>query len=718
MHSTRTEKKVVFERIPWEYTDLKLFDAPDARISTADITALYMRVVGEELQFRLEWLELPDETSFDLYLGIDMTPGGATRKTLFPGTHAPSESHNAIAIDTLIIIKGDGEHQVQSSTGIAYSDARLRIERNPSIDTMDISIYIPEISRTTTSIRVHAWTMLSQTREILDDLPVARFSAPPPPRLPILLAFWNTFPAVTPAQSLRRWDGAHTGPLGERHGLRHLLAASRRTNTPLFLLDLKTPEAISALDYLDVVSSVRQMASTGLLILPQVATGISIESDITMDVERMLNDSRAIGLTFDLPASALNYIPQNLSKVSTTSPHSKANFSMSGEDQQATRSGPSISLRKSLVSLSIQSATRQIAVLGGSLPETLWGDALASIMTLEYLRTRPWLWFLTEEHIAASGGVDVTDYFELSVAHGPMVSTHPQMGLVEWQMFRSLNITYGDSDERLPSLRKNYLGQLNLLKFTEIWANSPRSQVQCDIDLNMDDKPECILASKNQLAILDPELGELSIYAVKDTASSIGYTQIIGPFYQFASGYSDPPTWEQESGLGVGSETTTGAFGFPWMSPFRVALMDDRGTIRLENNRGKWITFTLNENGLRVEGLIDNQELPTMRMLNIPIALSNPTRFFPDWAQRYESHSDHGQVTWSLSDGFMVDIQSNMPMRIETFSDTPIAILQTEDADRDYPPGHFLPFPMALVEIEVDERFEVMIKFYPKDIFH
>ena len=36
----------------------------------------------------------------------------------------------------------------------------------------------------------------------------------------LLLAFWDTLPASTPIQLLRRWDGAHTGPYGQRHGLK------------------------------------------------------------------------------------------------------------------------------------------------------------------------------------------------------------------------------------------------------------------------------------------------------------------------------------------------------------------------------------------------------------------------------------------------------------------------------------------------------------------
>ncbi len=50
---------------------------------------------------------------------------------------------------------------------------------------------------------------------------------------PLFLAFWNTLPASTPAQVLRRWDGAHTGPVGSRHGLRYLIESIDEFHLPV-----------------------------------------------------------------------------------------------------------------------------------------------------------------------------------------------------------------------------------------------------------------------------------------------------------------------------------------------------------------------------------------------------------------------------------------------------------------------------------------------------
>ncbi len=83
-----------------------------------------------------------------------------------------------------------------------------------------------------------------------------------------MFAFWDAYPAYTPATALRRWDGAHTGPYGGRHGLYNLLRTAQSAQIPLVLLDLKEPASLSALDYAGGLDLVRQMAESGLLILP------------------------------------------------------------------------------------------------------------------------------------------------------------------------------------------------------------------------------------------------------------------------------------------------------------------------------------------------------------------------------------------------------------------------------------------------------------------
>lgn len=64
----------------WRYADLRVFDPPGAsEIDPAlDLTVVYAKVSTESLQFRLEFLDLPDQRQSDIYLLIDLLPGGAS----------------------------------------------------------------------------------------------------------------------------------------------------------------------------------------------------------------------------------------------------------------------------------------------------------------------------------------------------------------------------------------------------------------------------------------------------------------------------------------------------------------------------------------------------------------------------------------------------------------------------------------------------------------
>ena len=123
---------------------------------------------------------------------------------------------------------------------------------------------------------------------------------PPGQRAPIIVAFWEAFPVTTPAQALRRWDGAHTGPLGDRHGLLHILEGARRYSVPVALLDIKNPASLAALNFMGHVPVLQNLSGRSLLILPDVA--------YAEPAGFALNFSRLAASGFGLPASQFVYI--------------------------------------------------------------------------------------------------------------------------------------------------------------------------------------------------------------------------------------------------------------------------------------------------------------------------------------------------------------------------------------------------------------------------
>jgi hypothetical protein len=135
-----------------------------------------------------------------------------------------------------------------------------------------------------------------------------------------------------------------------------------------------------------------------------------------------------------------------------------------------------------------------------------------------------------------------------------------------------------------------------------------------------------------------------------------------------------------------------GAFAGP-VAPYqahldadRLVLVDPAGAVRK--------AFTLLEDGFRVE--ISTAEQAAARL---PLVVDAWQRFNPGWASRYTAGQSENGVSWGIPGELVVQVESAAPLQISTFMDTRQWMGRLEDPNRDYPPGHYLPFPLALVEL-------------------
>ncbi len=263
----------------WTYADLRLLDPMDITPTpSSDILAVYTRNIGSDLEIRVDLLDLLLTPDYRLCIYLDTQPGGDPW-------------------DLMIDIPTDNRPQVTPS--------RLhlipRLVRNPWLDTVTVrfnSLNIPQPF----SLKVVAFA--SGDSNPVDETPAVRSDASPPEkRASLTLAFWDSFPETTPAQALRRWDGAHTGPRGERHGLKHIVDNAGKYDIPVALLDIKTPDSLAALNYMGIIPQIQDLARRGLLILPDVAYGEPAEKSILF--------SRRAAAGFGLPTSQFAYNPSN-----------------------------------------------------------------------------------------------------------------------------------------------------------------------------------------------------------------------------------------------------------------------------------------------------------------------------------------------------------------------------------------------------------------------
>lgn len=767
---------------PWTYADLRQVNPPGLQGEPA-LTAIYLREAGRELQIRLDFLEIGVEIDYDLYLAVDTLPGGTRR--------LPLQAEADLDWELLISLPAQGQIQAEKTDGAPFSGLRLRLERDPFLDT--VVVHLDRAALGGSRVEVQAFLAASRSARPASSIgPVRgdRFSALPPGRASVLLAFWNTFPAATPAQALRRWDGAHSGPDSARHGLRRLLDAVESTGTPVVLLDLNSPQAFSALDYTGGLPRLRRLAQMGLLTLPQPAAPYSIPVAArpgglpfglpAWALEQFSREAGQASLAFELPAGPFLYAPEEqllaglranrttLIFIGAIPPgEGEANAAdgsrtqlsrlgsrtvlplpvgwderaaVSGTPWQAGPEGPSLEVRRLLAEAAAQAsdpgraAALELVVLGGSLPDSTWGDPQAALNTLRYLAARPWIEVVSGEDLlraaaqlkqsdrTASPGTaeappDPESDSDLAALQQQIFDELRQApsGVpadLAWQMVFSLLAPAAPHPPALPALRAGYLGQVGKLLEAARWAADPAAYGEvsaCEQDLDWDGQPECILASARLFAVFEQQGGYLS---TAFTAQGQSVNQVVAPSSQFVVGLGDPSSWDPSRGAAGDPGQLRGAFsdipaGFTSPSWDTYAVESLTGGLIFTAQDGRISkTFTIDGNRLRAE----YRSLGALRV-QIPLALDAQTRFSPAWFKAYDEKTTPEGWEWSRAGGARVRIRSSEAFSTQVFNTGQSEALQPEDPNYNYPPGHFLPFPLALAEITGEGEFWIELDF-------
>ena len=745
---------------PWAYADLRAYDAPDAPYPAADVIAVYSRLAdslnshplegllpgsvrNNELQIRLDFIDLTVQSQCDIYLILDHKLGGSQ--------WLPWGLQTQIEWDTLVKIPAAGEIEAWDDMANPVKNLALRVERDSTLDLSTISMSIQALPGIRRGARMQVFTTLPGKATIADQLAPFRSDSFPPAQASILFAFWNSLPAYTPAQALRRWDGAHTGPLGGRHGLYNLLRAARGYSIPLLLLDLKSPTSLAALDYLDGLPLVRKLASEGLLILPETIPNITTSGKTPEDFQSLVAEfSRTTSLGFGLSASQFIFPPLNSDlpgeypfAIIRTPQMPIDNLSLQGlvhpsrwrdkriipipeqiSSGQATFEGFSLDARIELVQAALAANNpdmrekQAILVLGGDLPSSEWGVPQIARSAFRYLTAHPWMHVLDtndlislqpSQHFAdlqtQSEPQSTTEQDEIinRLAHKIMELPPSPLQRNAWQALLSLFTPVFPSPEELSALRGVYIGQVNALIVAAMWAENPSPISSCEMDLDLDQRPECVLASDRVFIVSKLDSGAI-IYAF--ALNDSGVHQIIDPTSQFTSGTSNPTGWDLTRGLRADPDVIPGAFSDDY-GPYSYTLGEDRLTLQ---GNGIVKSYQLLSQGILVD-YRSNQHGSTQ----IPLALDPWTRFAPGWGDRYLGNTISAGWTWELQHDLRVVIKTNESIHTMSFTETRKYLSLTEDPNLDYPPSHYLPFPLAVISIQSSGDFLVDIQWETVD---
>lgn len=320
---------------PWNRSEILLMDDVDESIAPdQDIIALYSREVQDNYQIRIDFLGLDDYYSSTTLIALDIRPGGTTK--------LPFNMISDLDWDFLIIIPPNSPGYIINDQGNRIPQGSVQTKFDLEQDTLIIQLQSGILPGNPSRFRIQALVQCSSGNS--DACDKTRPSLPSEinnKNARVSFVFWDNLPAATPEQLLRRWDGAHTGPFGQRHGLKHLLDFSQAYKVPLFLEGFNNPQSRLGLILVNQLTRTESLIHHGLIRISSV------------------NDAPRTGLSLS-------------------------------EEEQIDREGLTTQAKKILAKTAAQSLA-DIIFFGGSLPKSGWGDSSIGKRSFEYIYNHPWI---------------------------------------------------------------------------------------------------------------------------------------------------------------------------------------------------------------------------------------------------------------------------------------------------------------------------------------
>jgi hypothetical protein len=166
---------------------------------------------------------------------------------------------------------------------------------------------------------------------------------------------------------------------------------------------------------------------------------------------------------------------------------------------------------------------------------------------------------------------------------------------------------------------------------------------------------------------------------------------------------SDPSEWHLTLGEAADPSVIPGAFSDDtnaWML-YSSDVTSEGITFTSPDGR-RLKTYTLLEDGIEI---IYQRSGPVST--RIPLAV-DPQAFFFDPTE-YRSTPGLGTWTWGLVNGIQVEVRTESTLSAQSYTESFPYLSQTEDPNRAYPGGHYLPFPLSVVSLRDSGNFKVQI---------
>ena len=535
--------------------------------------------------------------------------------------------------------------------------------------------------------------------------------------VPLLLAFYNSLQTNTPAQVLRSWDGAHTGPQGSRHGLRYLLEAAAAYQVPITLLDIKQPSTLSALASLPGMDLIADLVNRDLVFIPELITG-----DTGAQVQT-LTQSRLSGLKHGLlPTNAIYGAASKVfpgfdvyyyaTEANSASVYSSPYYRLipvhaGSQSDLMNKEGLTANALQLLAGFGADTTATGLAVFGGDFSASFWGDPVAAVKAMAYISDHPWihpvsftdLYQLSAQPVSTFNSpcsnllchLEPDQIYPVeehrlwqSIVYTQLINLPPNpVTDSAWQLYS--RTTDPVTDPKLSILQWQYRSTLDMLIAASGWAGSPYTMQTCN-----DQAPRsfCILANENILAILSPEsAGLVMLFTMQDESIN----QYIAPYSQFMVGLSDPNAWNAAA---VNPDPALIEGGFISKTEATQFTADTTPSSISFTSSVQTIEYALHYASLAVTIRTfapDEFQVPVLGILS-----GTGSEFL------IQSISSLGKPQINR---LKIDISGSTSSEISSCMDSYSLLNDSEDPNLAYPPGHYLPYPFSLLSIQSDGTF-------------
>ncbi|NPV57174.1 MAG: hypothetical protein HPY76_10960 [Anaerolineae bacterium] len=697
----------------------------------ADVIALYQRSIHDQLEIRLDFLMFASNPPYDIDVCLQVDTIANTRPV--------STEDQTYPDDCTYGFRSHGSSQITTWHSESPGDLpSIGRSVDPVSDYVVFTLDDTLVQDTARLNAIEVRIIHPNTGEIIDRLGPFPYgtSLSQHHRANLLLEFWNTLHSPTPAALLRAWDGAHSGPYGGRHGLAHLLNASVENQVPVYLLDLKTPVSLAGMIKVQGDETIADGELGQLVILPQSTWGDPAFASQSLEIGKKLTQAYGLPISPILFSStdlamgneALQFAALVDSTHLANSDHGKYipflgpynpgndSTALSFFAQQVDLQGLTLESRSAILRSAMNDDPNDLVILGGSLPDSSWGNNTGASDAFKYLRDHPWIDFPIYEDLVAmpadpanalvptcdnllciSGADDIVGYF-------PYTQSQP--------IYLNQSVWQADLRSRINSISNHDLRQLITLVYLQLsdmsnstsqnllaishyqlierllridpWLTESIPQTTCD---DFVWGTNCVIATEKYYSSFDIN-GGLWVFSVIKT--DYGFEIFLGPSGFFTTGLGSPESWNADLGPFADPGAYPGAY-----------MKSDLTRIYQPSWQEQSLTFTSADGIVKQFKVSDDQIIMSINDLDSELTLpilwqlayqDTDTHFVFRTSVPPHDHSDPPTLSLTIASH---DAQSSIISSWDSMN----FLAEPEDPNQNYPAGHYVPFPLSILKI-------------------